>query len=382
MDERDRRTFLRSALALGGAAAAGLACTPQRAEKGGSEGESKRPTSGTTTWKVQTVWDAGTDGFTAFQKFCANVRELSEGRVIFEPHAAGQIIGSFDMFDAVKDGRLDAMNCFTLYWAPKLPVAAFLSSYPLGLDRPDQWETWFYELGGLDLARRAFDAHNMFFVGPIQHDLNLIHSRVPIHSFEDFKGKRIRFPGGLIADVFAQAGVTTVVLPGADVFPAFQQGTIDAADFVGPAVNYNLGFADVAKYIIMGPASTPCLHQPADLQDLTVNKAKWEALPKHLQEVVIAATRQYSWDHYAFIQKQNIDAWEKFRAKGNVVIRLTEADVEKFRRIAIPNWFRWAKKDALTKEAFASQLAFMKSPNIGYLSDAMLVDVDGSRLSL
>jgi TRAP-type mannitol/chloroaromatic compound transport system substrate-binding protein len=377
MEEHARRKFLRSAVVLGGAAAASLACSP-RATSGGEKAVPR----GTTTWKVQTVWDAGTNGFTAFQRFCADVKELSEGQVIFEPHAAGQIVGSFDMFDAVKNGRLDAMNCFTLYWAPRVPVAAFLSSYPLGLDRPDQWETWYYELGGLDIARRAFDAHDMFFVGPIQHDLNLIHSRVPLRSFEDFKGKKLRFPGGLIADVFTQAGVSTVVMPGADVYPALQQGKIDGADFVGPAVNYDLGFADVTKYIVMGPPGTPCLHQPADLQDLTVNKSKWQALPRHLQEVVIAATRQHSWDQYAYIQKQNMAAWSKFEAKGNEIIRLTEADVDKFRRIAIPAWFRWAKKDALAREAFGSQLAFMKSPNIGYLTDPMLVDVDGTRLSL
>jgi len=57
------------------------------------------------------------------------------------------------------------MHTFTTYWAGTMPVAAFLSSYPLGLDRPDQWETWFYELGGLQIARKAFRAHNIFYVG-------------------------------------------------------------------------------------------------------------------------------------------------------------------------------------------------------------------------
>ena len=43
---------------------------------------------------------------------------------------------------------------------------------------------------------RRIQAHNMFYVGPIQHDLNLIHSKVPIRSFEEFKGKKIRYPAG------------------------------------------------------------------------------------------------------------------------------------------------------------------------------------------
>jgi TRAP-type mannitol/chloroaromatic compound transport system substrate-binding protein len=328
-------------------------------------------------WKVQTAAYAGTAGYTQFQKYCATIKDLSEGKLQFQAFPPDGVVGTFEMFNAVKGGVLDAMHCFTTYWSGTMPVAAFLTSYPLALDRPDQWETWFYELGGLQIARKAFRAHNMYYVGPIQHDLNLIHSKVPIRSFEEFKGKRIRFPGGMIAEIFSLAGVSTVLLTGGEVYGALERGVIDGADFVGPAVNYNLKFGVVAKYIIMGPPSTPCLHQPVDLMDLTVNMARWTALPKHLQEVVTAATRQHSWDHYAYIQKENIAAWEKYKTDGVQVIRLSEDDVQKFRRFAIPLWFKWAKKDPLAREAFASQLAFMRTVNVGYVPDSMLVDIDG-----
>ena len=329
-------------------------------------------------WRVQSAWQPGTAGYKMFQKFCANVKELSEGKLQIQPFPEKGIVpGPFEMFNAVKGGVLDAMHCFSNYWAGFMPVSAFLSSYPLGLDRPDQWETWYYELGGLQIARKAYREHGMFFVGPIQHDLNLIHAKVPIRSFEDFKGKKIRYPGGMIAEIFALAGVSTVILPGGEVYQALEKGLLDASDYTGPAVNYNLGFGEVAKYIIMGPPSTPCLHQPVDLMDLTVNMTKWTALSKHLQEIVIAATRQHSWDQYAYIQKENIAAWEKFKAQGVQIIRLSEDDIQKFRRHAIPLWFKWAKKDPSAKEAFASQLAFMRSISVGYVPDSMLVDTDG-----
>jgi len=328
-------------------------------------------------WRVQTAAYAGTAGYTMFQKFCANIKELSEGKLQFQAFPPDAVVGTFEMFNAVKGGVLDAMHCFTTYWAGTMPVAAFLSSYPLALDRPDQWETWFYELGGLQIARKAFRAQNMYYVGPIQHDLNIIHSKVPIRSFEEFKGKRMRFPGGMIAEIFSQAGVSTVLLTGGEVYGALERDLITGADFVGPAVNYNLNFGVVAKYIIMGPPSTPCLHQPVDLMDLTVNMARWTALPKHLQEIVVTATRQHSWDHYAYIQKENIAAWEKYKKDGVQVIRLSDEDVQKFRRYAIPLWFKWAKKDPLAKEAFASQLAFMRTVNVGYVPDSALVDTDG-----
>jgi TRAP-type mannitol/chloroaromatic compound transport system substrate-binding protein len=187
----------------------------------------------------------------------------------------------------------------------------------------------------------------------------------------------------MIAEIFSYAGVSTVILPGGEVYAALEKGVIDGADFVGPAVNYDLGFAEVAKYIIIGPPSTPCLHQPVDIMDFTVNLAKWNALPKHLQDVVVAATRQHSWDQYAYIQKENIAAWEKYKAKGVQIIRLSDEDVQKFRRYAIPMWFKWAKKDSLAREAFASQLAFMRTISVGYVPDNLLVDIDGkTKLSL
>jgi TRAP-type mannitol/chloroaromatic compound transport system substrate-binding protein len=328
-------------------------------------------------WRIQTAWQAGTAGYREFQKYCAHVKELSEGKLLFQPFPENGIVGTFEMFDAVKGGVLDAKHCFSNYWPGQMPVSAFLSSYPLGLDRPDQWETWFYELGGLQIARKAYRDHNMFYVGPIQHDLNLIHSKAPIRSFEEFKGKKIRFPGGMISEIFSYAGVSTVILPGGEVYQALDRGLLDAADYTGPAVNYDLHFGDVAKYIIMGPPSTPCLHQPVDLMDLTVNMTKWTSLSKHLQEIVIAATRQHSWDQYAYIQKENVAAWDKYKAQGVQVIRLSEDDIQKFRRHAIPMWFKWAKRNPLSKEAFASQLAFMRSINVGYVPDSMLVDIDG-----
>lgn len=378
-----RRDFLRAATLAGGAALLGQGCKSEDPLASSNHPKAESPASGAVhKLRIQTVWDAGTFGHTAFVRFCGKVKELSGGQLDLEPLTPGTVAGTFELFEAVRAGKAEGMNPFTLYWAKDFPVTAFLSSYPLGLDRPDQWETWFYELGGLDLARRAFEAKGLFYVGPIQHDLNIIHAHTPIRSFEDFKGKKVRMPGGLVADVFTAAGCETVVMPGSEVFAALQKRTLDAADFVGPAVNLALGFGDVAKYIVMGPPSTPCMHQPCDLMDLTINLDAWRALPKNLQELLIAATRQYSWDHYAYIQRQNIAAWEKYKAKGVTVVRLQTGDVDKLRRVAVPQWFKWAKKDPLAKEAFASQLDYMRSPTVGYITDEMLVDDKGQRLTL
>jgi TRAP-type mannitol/chloroaromatic compound transport system substrate-binding protein len=331
--------------------------------------------------KIQTAWDAGTLGYVKFQEFCKEVGEVSEGKFMLEGFPAGAIVGTFEMFDAVKAGVFDAMHCFDVYWPGKIPVATFLSSYPFGMDRPDQWETWHHELGGREFAREAYGKHNMYYLGPIQHDDNLIHSKVPIRSFEDFKGKKIRYPGGIIADIYRSAGVATVLLPGGEVYPALEKGVIDASDYVGAAINYNLGYGEIAKYIIMGPPSTPCLHQPVDIMSIEVNMNTWKKIPKHWQQFFEAMVAKHSYDHYTAIQAADIIAFEKFQKEQGVeIIRLKDSDIEKFKRFAPELWVKWAKKSPLAMKAFKSQLEYMKSVKIGYITDKDMVDRDGKKL--
>jgi TRAP-type mannitol/chloroaromatic compound transport system substrate-binding protein len=367
-----RRRFLKTAAVGAGAAATTV----------GFPSFLRHASAAPVKWKIQTAWDAGTLGYVKFQEFCKHMGEVSEGKLVFEGFPAGAIVGTFEMFDAVKSGVFDAMHCFDVYWPGKMPVATFLSSYPFGMDRPDQWETWYESLGGKEMAREGYGTHNMMYVGPIQHDDNLIHSKVPIRSFEEFKGKKIRYPGGIIADIYRAAGVSTVLLPGGEVYPALEKGVIDASDYVGAAINYNLGFGEIAKYIIMGPPSTPCLHQPVDLMSLDINMGKWNALSKPLQQLVEAVVKEHSWDQYTAIQKADIEAFDLLKKQGVEVIRLKEEDIEKFKRFAPPLWVQWAKKHPLATKAFKSQWEYMKSVKMGYFSEDDFVDLDGKKLTL
>ena len=142
-----------------------------------------------------------------------------------------------------------------------------------------------------------------------------------------------------------------MLLPGGEVYPALEKGVIDASDFVGAAVNYNLGFGEIAKYIIMGPPSTPCLHQPVDLMSIEVNMNTWNKIPKHLQQLFEAAVKWHSWEHYTQIQKADLEAFEKFQTVQKVeMIRLKEEDIAKFRRFAPALWVAWAKKSSAGHE--------------------------------
>ncbi len=74
-------------------------------------------------------------------------------------------------------------------------------------------------------------------------------------------------------------------------------------------------------------------------------------------------------------------AFEKLQNEQGVeVIRLSEEDIAKFRRFAPQMWVKWAKKSPLAMKAFKSQLDYMKSVKMGYITDADMADTEGKKL--
>ncbi|MCK5386214.1 MAG: TRAP transporter substrate-binding protein DctP, partial [Gammaproteobacteria bacterium] len=302
----------------------------------------------------------------------------SNGQLIVKAFPAKSVAADNNaLFEAVKTGVLQGMNPFTLYWAGKIPASVFLSSYPAGPDQPAQWDTMFYSLGMLEMAREIYAKQGLVYVGPIHHDANIIHSKKPVKSLADFKGLKLRVPGGMVSEVFQSFGASTVSLPGSDIFPALEKGTIDAADYVGPAVNWDLGFGQVTKHILFGPPGMMSIYQPVDLMDLTVNQRAWKRLSPELQALVEEQVKAYSLEHYTSIQKRNVEALEKFKKSGSTVSRLSTEDVAKFRRAAIPIWFKWANKNADAKRVFKLQLDYMQNDIMGYVTKE---DIKGYKL--
>jgi len=324
----------------------------------------------TTVWKIQTSWPAGV-GLETFKHWCGTIKEKTGGELEFKPFAAKEVVGDFELLDGVKNGVLEAMNSFTLYWAGKLPATAFLSSYLMGLRYPHEWDIFFYSKNGLKVAREIFAKQGLYYVNRIHHGPNIIHSKKPIRTIEDFKGLKLRVPGGMIAEGFAAIGARTTLLPGGEVFSALEKGTVDAADYVGPAVNWDLGFQQVTKYIWTGPPGLESVYQPVDLMDFVVRMETWKKLSPKMQQWLDDEIQVYSNTHFAAIQKADMETWPKFEKAGTKINRLPAEDLPKFQKVAVPIWYKWANKDADAARLFKLQLEVMESPTVGYVTPDM-----------
>jgi len=323
-----------------------------------------------TTWKVQTSWPAGV-GLATFKTWAASVKEKTGGELEIKPFAAKEVVGDFELLDGVKNGALEAMNSFTLYWAGKMPATAFLSSYLMGLRYPHEWDIFFYSHGGLQAARDLFAKQGLYYVNRIHHGPNIIHSKKPIRGIADFKDLKLRVPGGMIAEGFAAIGAKTTLLPGGEVFSALEKGTVDAADYTGPAVNWDLGFQQVTKFIWTGPPGLESIYQPVDLMDFVVRKDVWDKLSPKMKTWLDDEIQVYSNEHHGAVQKADMEAWGKFEKAGVQINRLPAEDLPKFQRVAVPIWFKWANKDPDAAKIFKLQLQVMESHTCGYVTPDM-----------
>lgn len=364
-----RRAFL-TGTAAGLAIGAGTGLMAGRKLSGGAPAVVSGRETGT-TWKIQTSWPGGV-GLETFKAWCAGIVEKTSGELAFEPFGANELVGEFQLFDALRHGEIQAMNSFTQYWSGRIPASVFLAAYPLGLRQPHEWEVFYYGLGGLEMAREIYEAFGMYYLGPVRHGANIIHSKKPIRSIEDFRDLRLRMPGGMVAELFQAAGAKTTMLPGSEILDALRNDVIDAADYVGPAVNLALGFQKVAKYVSMGPPGFMSIYQPVDLMDITVAMDSWRALSPQMQAFLEDEVRIYSQHHHSSIEVADQMAWKEFDAAGVTVSRLSEEDVHAFTELAVPRWFAWANRDRDAGRVFRVHLNYMMSGTLGYITPEMI----------
>ena len=145
--------------------------------------------------------------------------------------------------------------------------------------------------GGLQLLREFFKDYNVYNIpaGNTGAQMGGWY-RKEIKTVADLNGLKFRI-GGLGGAVLAKLGVVAQQIPGGDIYPALEKGTIDAAEWVGPYDDEKLGFYKVAKYYYY-----PGWWEGQTQASAYINLGQWEQLPKSYQAIVTAASAEaYSW---------------------------------------------------------------------------------------
>ena len=259
----------------------------------------------------------------------------------------------FETLDAVSSGVLQAHSSWPGYFSGKDAGLAVISDFVFGYQHPYQAEAWFYHRGGLEMLREAYAKYNVYPVGVSWWGVESMVSKKPLKSMADIKGVKFRSPQGMTAEILTKLGASIVVLPGGEVFSALDKGVVDAADWATLSMNQRMGFHDVAKY----PTK---LYHSMPVQEFTVNVAAWQKLPADIKGIVQSATREWTWDQVQRIYVDDVRVAKELAAKGIKEETWSEPEMVKMRELAHKTWEEWSKKTPLAKQAYDSQIAWLR----------------------
>ncbi|MCC6304129.1 MAG: TRAP transporter substrate-binding protein [Rhodobacteraceae bacterium] len=264
----DRRSFLRTTALAGTAAAATTLAAPEVAQ-------------GAITWRMVTTWPKNFPGLgVGAQRMADRITAASNGELTVHVYSAGEMVPALQSIDAVIDGSAEMMHGAAYYWQNKSVGLSFFTGVPFGMTSREL-AAWVRYMGGQEIWDEIYDQFGL--QGFLSGDTGTQAGgwfKNELKGIEDIQGLRFRTPG-LGGQVWQRMGVSVTNLAAGEIFAALQTGTLDAAEFVGPFNDRALGFHQICKHYYVSSFTEPGL-----ATELVVDKAKYLALPKHLQELI------------------------------------------------------------------------------------------------
>ncbi len=301
-------------------------------------------------WKMVTTWPKNFPGLgTGANTVARLITEMSGGRIEVKVYGAKQLVGPFEVFNAVSSGDVEMGHGAAYYWKNKSEAAQFFSAVPFGLNAQEM-NGWLYYGGGLDLWKQIYADFNLVPAAAGNTGVQMGGwFNKEIKSIKDLKGLKMRIPG-LGGEVLKRAGGTPVSLPGGEIYTALQSNAIDATEWVGPYNDLAFGFYKVAKYYYY-----PGWHEPGTTLEAIVNKKVFDGLPKDLQRIVESACAVANQDMLAEYTAKNNAALHKLVNVHNVNLKQFPDDVlKKIKSLSDDVVAEIAAKDKMGKKVYES----------------------------
>ena len=303
----DRRSFLRTTALGGSAVAATSLAAPAYAQ-------------GKRTLTMVSSWGRGLAGVGDAAEFVVSaVNDLSGGSLTIEYKAAGELVGAFEVFDAVTSGQADMYHAADYYFISQHPGFAFFTGVPYGMTATEL-NNWYYHGNGRkyhDTLGEIFGLKS-FLAGNTGTQAGGWF-RKEINSPEDFNGLKFRMPG-LGGKALGYLGASVQNLPGSEVYQALASGALDGTEWIGPWADEKAGFQEITKFFY-----TAGFHEPAAGLSLATNLEVFNSLSPSHQRIIEAAsgyTNVWSLSQYL---NNNGAALQRLKAGGVKVLEFPDS---------------------------------------------------------
>ncbi|MDZ4094177.1 MAG: twin-arginine translocation signal domain-containing protein [Paracoccaceae bacterium] len=339
----DRRSFLTKA-ALGGAtaAAASTLAAPLYAR-------------GKRTLTMVTTWGRGLAGVhDAAQRNADSITAMTDGQLTVDLKAAGELVGAFEVFDAVTSGQADMYHGADYYFVGQHPAYAFFTSVPMGMTA-QELSNWYYHGGGHDFHEELGQTFGLkSFLGGNTGAQAGGWFRKEITGPEDFNGLKFRMPG-LGGKALGKLGASVQNLPGGEVYQALSSGAIDGTEWIGPWADEKAGFQEITKFYY-----TAGFHEPGAGLSLATNRDVFESLTPAQQKIIeIAAGDANQWNLAQFLAN-NSAALTRLQAAGVKTLEFPDSVWDAFAKAA-DEVHQENLGDEIYKRVYDSYMASMKS---------------------
>jgi TRAP-type mannitol/chloroaromatic compound transport system substrate-binding protein len=294
----DRRSFLRSSAVGGTAAATTSLAAPAYAQ-------------GNRTLTMVTTWPRGFAGVhDAAQHVADTITAMSDGQLSIDLKAAGELVGAFEVFDAVTAGQADMYHGADYYFIGQHPAYGFYASVPFGMTA-QELAIWYYHEGGHELHDELGQIFGLksFLAGNTGAQAGGWF-RSEIRSVEDLQGLKFRMPGQG-GEALGRLGVSVQNLPGGEIYQALSSGAIDGTEWIGPWSDQAAGFQEITKIYY-----TAGFHEAGPGLSLATNRDVFESLTPTQQRIIeIAAAEAHQWNLAQFLAN-NSRALQQLQAAG------------------------------------------------------------------
>ncbi|GAB5463200.1 TRAP transporter substrate-binding protein [Hoeflea alexandrii] len=309
--------------------------------------------------RFQSSDPAGNPNFQLQTRWTEMVEEKTGGKVAIELLPVESIVAHNETQDAIAAGILDGHITDTSYFSGKDPAFGLIAN-PVGAwSAPEEMFTFMRTGGGNELMQELLAPYGLHFIGATTPGLEAFVSAVPLEGVDDLKGLKMRAPEGLVQQVFAAAGAAPVNLPGSEVFTSLDKKVIEAADYTVFSTNQAQGMHDVAKHPVY-----PGFHS-MPLVEISMNKAKWDAMPAELQTAITESVEEFADLQVATLREADLAAVEAAKASGEVTVHdWPAAERAKFRSIATGEWKQVASRSDNAQKVYDTLTAYLKGAGL------------------
>ncbi len=277
----------------------------------------------------------------ALSPWVKKVEEATKGRVKIDIYWAQTLAKGPDIWNAVKTGVADMGWCFHGYWPDMTPLSDVITlpSLPFIAAEKGSEVLWKLYEKFPAIQREYKDVHVLQLW--TSHPYFLITTKKQVKTMEDLKGLKIRVVGGPPTEQIKALGAIPTLIPMPDTYLSLDKGVIDGMGAPWEAI-YAFRLYEIVKYYTIVPLS-------AVYFSMSVNKQKWESLPKDIQAAItsvsgLEAAKFWGRNFFDTAEEGVVDRVKK----GNhqmVKYVVPPEELERWTKVAgEPLWKDWVKK--------------------------------------